>query len=120
MQRAGRVEKRQSIAGELLQDEAFPAEEPGPDATIQGDGHVDPARAAEKRVLLRDERPAPILEIDRLNLSRIWRRKRDVTPHVRLVGEEGNEERLARQHPFAGAEELAHQAAARARRIKSR
>jgi hypothetical protein len=120
VQRAGCVEEGEPIPGELLEDEAFSAEESGANAAIQRDADIDAASSAQKRILLRDERSAPVLEVDRLNLSRVRRGERDVPPYVRLVGEERDEERLARHHALARAEELAHEPASGAGGIEGR
>jgi hypothetical protein len=64
------------------------------------------ARVTEKRVLLRNEVAAPVVEVDRLDLARIRRGEGDVASDGGFVGEEGHEERVAGQHALAGGLEL--------------
>src|SRR5687768_8668181 len=58
-QRARRVEEREAVAVEALQDEPFAAEEAGSDAAVERDAHFDPEGRAQERVLLRDDPAIP-------------------------------------------------------------
>ena len=111
VQRPGGVEKGETVTLQLLQDEAFAAEEARADPAGEGDGDVDAARGAEEAVLLREHRTAPITQVERDDLAGERRREGDVGATRPAVAEQGNEERIAREHALAGPHQLVEQAA---------
>ena len=89
------MEERQPVALDALENEPLAAKESGPDTLRKRDRDVRAARRHEERILLRDDRPAPITQIDWTDLAREVRRKRDVLSVIGRVGERGDEEGVA-------------------------
>src|SRR3569833_3236228 len=118
--RARRVQERHANAIDALENEAFAAEEAGADAAGERDRHVRAARRAEERVLLRDDRSAPVAEIDGFDLAREMRQEGNVLTAIAGVRERRNEDRVARQRTKHTSEEAAHESTALPVRIERR
>ena len=110
LQGPARVHERPPVPLEALHDEPFAAEEAGAEAPLEGDPDAHALRGGEERVLLRDDLPAELRQVHRLDLPGIGRRERRPALLARLVVEDRHEERLAREQPLAGAEQGAHEA----------
>jgi hypothetical protein len=100
-----------AVPFELLEDEPLAAEKPRAQPTVEGDPHGDAAGGAEEGVFLAEQPAAMLAQVDRDDLARIGRGERHLLPARAVVAEHGHEQRLAREHPLAGREELAHEPA---------
>ncbi len=105
------MDERQAVAGQLLQDEALAAEEAGAELLLECDADADALGGAEKRILLADHRVAVLLQIQRNDPPGVGGRKGNLLLPGGRVAEERHEERLAGQHPLAGAQQRTHDAA---------
>src|SRR5690242_15076190 len=63
VQRTRRMEEGQPVALDALENESLAAKESGADTLGKCDRNVRAARRHEERILLRDDRPAPITQI---------------------------------------------------------
>ena len=91
---------------DVLEDESLAAEETGAELPVEGDVELGTPRRAEKGVPLGPDPATELREIKRHDLSRIRSCERNLTPAAALVGEVGQERRLARRRPLAGRLEL--------------
>src|ERR1044071_10267155 len=96
---AAAVQEHESLSAQLLQDEAFAAEESRTESLRECDREIDVADRAEGRVSLTKNRVAA--QLDRKNLARDRIRERE-PPVAGVAAEDAHEHRLA-------GEELAHQ-----------
>src|SRR5690606_11156099 len=108
------MHERQAVALELLQDEAFAAEETGAKTLGEADADAGAVRRAEEGVLLADEPATDLAQFDGHHGARIGRGEGDAGLALAGVAEVGHEQRLARQQPLAYAPQLAQYAAGRA------
>ena len=115
------MQEHEPVAGQLLQDEAFTAEETGADALGECNRDIHAASATKEGVLLRDDRAAPFREVDRLDLPGERRREGHVPAHGRIVHEDGDEEGIAGEDALPGLEQAIHQlVSAASRHIEGR
>lgn len=105
------VDEGEAVAAQLFEDEAFAAEEADAEFAVEGDVQLGAEGGAEEGVLLAQHRTADLAQVDGDDLPRIGGGEGDVGFAAAVVGEVGHEQGFAGDHPFAGAEQLAHQAA---------
>src|SRR5204863_2859230 len=98
-------------------DETFAAEQADAELLLEGDAELDAAGAAEERVLLADQLAAKLVEMHGDDLAGIWRREGDRLAAGADGGEGRHEQRFAREHPLAGAGQLAPEALRRLRGV---
>ncbi len=100
-----------AVATQPLEDEALAAEEARPQLLVEGDTHLGAQCSTQERVLLADQLSVRVVQVDGDDRPRIGRPE----GHVLLalpcpVGEVGDEQRLAGDHPLPNAHQLVQEA----------
>jgi hypothetical protein len=106
---AARVYEAEPVADKPLKNEAFATEEASAEFFGEGDAELRAERRAEKRLLLADDLPAQLRQVERDDLARVGRRERDFALLLTGVLKMGHEERLARDGALARIEYLAEE-----------
>ena len=96
------VYEGESIPFELLKDEAFAAEQPRSDLPLKGDPDRHSLSRAQKGLLLAQDGPALLIEIQRNDAARIGRGEGDTLPGTTRIPEHGHGQRLSRENTFSG------------------
>ena len=102
------MNERLAVALYLLKDESLPAQQAGTQLPVQCDRQLGAESSTEKAVLLHNEIVGQPAEVDGNDSPGIGSREGHPAPHRAPVAEVGEEERLSRQYPRSGLEELVH------------
>src|SRR6185436_7370879 len=109
--RSARVDERPAVSLQALHDEAFSAEKSDAQLAIESDADAHAFGRAKERILLGDQFPAQLRQMDRDDLARIRRAEAYLFLTLPEILKDGHEQRFPGQQPFPGAHQAAQEPA---------
>ncbi len=116
-QGSSRMHERPPVSLQTLHDESFTAKQAGPELPLESDTHAHALCSRQKGILLGNQFAADFRQMDRNDLPRIRRAKRQLPLPIGAIQENCHEQRLARQQPLACAHQGAEKSAVLLRAI---